>query len=100
MSADAIHLVGIIIQTLIFLAGLGATLVRTDIITKALSKKVENMEKKLEDLTTVIRDQAVQAERLNNQSQRMTMLEQRVEDLRRGRGYVQNHGQQSVDGEY
>lgn len=100
MSADTIHIGALVIQTLIFLAGLYATLVRTNTITKELSKKVDKMEKRLEDLTIVIRDQAVQAERLNNQSQRMTMLEQRVEDLRRGRGYVQNHGQQTVDGEY
>ena len=67
-----------------------------------LSIKVDEMKEELKELSKVITEQAVQNQRLVEQSRRMTMLEQRVEDLRRGRGYVTERDQKRpiVDGEY
>ena len=75
-------------------------IVRNDITLKAFQKELAKMQQELSALAQVITKQAVQDERLNAQSQRMLMLEQRVEDLRRGRGYVQNHQAETVDREY
>ena len=52
-------------------------------------KELSEMREELKVLAKVITEQAVQQTRLNEQSRRMTMIEQWVDDLRRGKGYVQ-----------
>lgn len=75
-------------------------IVRHDTALKSFQKDMNNMQLDLKELAKVITKQAVQDERLTEQSKRMTMLEQRVEELRRGQGYVQGRIAESVDREY
>lgn len=65
-------------------------------------KELSEVKEELKGLAKVITEQAVQGVRLNEQSRRMNMLEQRVEDLRRGRGYVTERDQKrsTINGEY
>jgi cell division protein FtsB len=100
MDSDAIHITAIGVQTLIFLAGAYGMVLRANIGAKTVTKKVEQMEQKIEALAAVVTKQAVQDVRLTEQSRRMTMLEERVEDLRNGRGYVQDKSIRGVDREY
>jgi len=100
MAEHLTNLLGLGLQTVIFLFGGIVMIVRNDITLKAFQKELAKMQQELSALAQVITKQAVQDERLNAQSQRMLMLEQRVEDLRRGRGYVQNHQAETVDREY
>jgi hypothetical protein len=94
--------IGIIIQTAIFLFGGVVLIIRNDVVLKSFQKEVSKMQKQLETLADVITKQAVQDERLTEQSRRMGRLEQRVEDMRRGRGFVTRSDQdaQTVDREY
>jgi prefoldin subunit 5 len=71
------------------------------------SEMIENMQKqieKLEDTTKKIADvvtaQAVQDTRLNNISSRMNRVDENIEDLRRGRGYINNKDQKVISNEY
>ncbi len=94
------ELVGIGVQTAMILLGGAGMVIRNDSSLKAFQKEIAKMQHELQSLSQVITQQAVQAERLNEQSRRMNMLEQRVEDLRRGRGYVQERHNETVDREY
>jgi cell division protein FtsB len=101
MSTEMIvHIAAIAVQTLLFLAGIYAVIIRSSQTTESLQKDIKEMEEELKGLAKVITRQAVQDERLTEQGRRMTFLEQRVEDLRRGRGYVQDRDASSVDREY
>jgi Skp family chaperone for outer membrane proteins len=93
-------LLGIGLQTAIFLFGGVVMIIRNDISLKAFQKELAKMQQELQSLSQVITRQAVQDERLNEQSKRMSMLEQRLEDLRRGKGYVQDRLTETVDREY
>lgn len=87
-------------QTLVLIGGGIAVVVRTSAVNKELREDIKAMQDELKGLASVITTQAVQTERLNNQSKRMVMLEQRIEDLRRGRGYVNDAREQGLDREY
>lgn len=64
-------------------------------------KELSEMKEELKGLAKVITEQAVQQTRLNEQSRRMTMIEQWIDDLRRGKGYVQERNPNiSIDREY
>lgn len=93
-------LVAIGIQTVVFLFGGGAMVLRASQDNKELRDDMKMMQEELKGLAKIVTEQAVQSQRLNDQGRRMTMLEQRIEDLRRGRGYVQDHGASVVDREY
>ena len=74
--------------------------VRASSDSKELRDDMKAMEQELKSLAKIVTTQAVQGERLNEQSRRMTMLEERVEDLRRGKGYVNDRDVHGVDREY
>lgn len=95
-----IGLAGPVVQTIIFLGGGVVMVVRHDGALKAFQMEMSKMQLELRALAQVITKQAVQDERLNDQSRRMNNLEQRIEDLRRGRGYVQERDVATVDREY
>lgn len=101
-TAEYLQLTAIGVQTLIYVLGGVAIVVRASEGNKELRKDLASMQDELKQLAKVITKQAVHDERLTEQSRRMTMLEQRIEDLRRGRGYVSDRDQarMSVDGEY
>lgn len=76
--------------------------VRTSASNGELREDIKAMQEELRGLTKVITIQAVHQQRLDEQSRRMTTLWNLVEDLRRGRGYVQQRDQDAgeVDREY
>lgn len=71
---------------------------KNDWSNKALEKQMNSMEEELKSLAVVITTQAVQSNRLDNMEVHIASLDRRVEDLRRGNGFVQGH--RGVDGEY
>lgn len=92
--------IAITIQTIVFLLGGGAMVVRASSDSKELRDDMKVMQEELKSLARVITQQAVQDVRLNEQSRRMSMIEARVEDLRRGKGYVADRDAKTVDREY
>jgi len=102
VASEWVPLAGLLVQTLLLLGGGYAMIVRADVMTKSLRSQVQSMQEEIKGLAKVITTQAVHSERMDNMSKRLTMLHQTVEDLRRGRGYVQERDlkRQSVDDEY
>lgn len=101
-ASEYMQLSAIGIQTLVFIIGGSAVVVRTGAVNKELREDIKAMQEELKSLTKVITTQAVHDERLNEQSKRMTLIWNMVEDLRRGRGYVTERDQARVvvDDEY
>lgn len=100
-----VEISGILVQTLIFVFGGVAMVIRHDVTTKTLKEDIAAMQQELKSLSQVITAQAVQDQRLLEQSRRMTMLEEKLEGLRRGDGWIQNRnprssGDGTVDREY
>ena len=60
--------------------------------TAALEKQMEGMQHELKKLAEVITNQAVQANRLDNQGSQIATLQREVSDLRRGRGWIEPEG--------
>jgi len=92
-------LVGIGVQTLLFLAGGYGMVLRNDWSNKAMGQKLTGLESELKKLAEVVIMQAVQTNQIFNLNNQMTMLQRNVEDLRRGSGWITGH-RTSVDGEY
>jgi hypothetical protein len=92
-------LIGIGAQTLLFLAGCYAMVLRNDWSTRTLKEQMEGMQEELKKLAAVITQQAVQMTRIDNLNSQITTLEREVSDLRRGNGWI-SRGRGSVDGEY
>lgn len=86
------------VQTLLFLAGCYAMILRNDWSNKAMGEKVTGMQAELQKLAQVVTMQAVQTNQITNLTERITMLQRNYEDLRRGIGWAQGH--KGVDGEY
>lgn len=97
-----LSLVGVIVQTVIFLLGGYALYVanntRQKLHTDALREDVKGMKEELKGLAEVITVQAVQSTRLDHMYSQLLSVEKRVEDMRRGKGYVRERA--TVDGEY
>jgi hypothetical protein len=92
------HLVSIAAQTIVFLLGGYAMVIRNDARSASLERQGEKMERQLEALSSVVTELAVQDERLNNQGHRLNLLEARIEALRRGEGFIT--GARGVEKEY
>ncbi len=93
MTFDAyITLLGIGVQTLLFVIGGYAMVIRNDekqkIHTQELRDDMGDMREELKKLSEVITVQAVQTTRIDNITSLVASLERRVEDLRRGNGYI------------
>ena len=95
-------LIGIAIQTALFLLGGYAMVIKADIGARNLKEEVHEMKEQLERLSEVITVQAVQTTRLDNLTSLVASMEKRVEDLRRGQGYVErrDHLGKVIDREY
>lgn len=91
-------LIGIAVQTALYLLGGYGLVVRNDTMVKALMKDIQGMQDELKQLSNVITAQAVQTTRIDAMMIQVASLERRLEDLRRGAGWVQHR--KSVDGEY
>ncbi len=98
MSMDSyVTLIGIGIQTLLFVIGGYAMVIRNDekqkIHTQELKDDMGDMREELKKLSEVITIQAVQTTRIDNITSIVASLERRVEDLRRGNGYIIQSGE-------
>lgn len=91
-------LIGITVQTAIFLLGGYAMVIRSDGSIKTMAKQVDGIQLELKGLSTIVTALAVQDERLNNQAQRISFVENKLEALRRGEGFVA--GARGVEKEY
>lgn len=93
-----ILLAGLGIQTLLFLAGGYAMVLRTGWSATALEKQLMSMEEELKKLAEVITNQAVHTNRLDNQGAQIAVMQKEIYDLRRGDGWVR--GKEGIDREY
>ena len=91
-------IIGIGVQTVLFLLGGYAMVLRNDWSNKALKTELIEMQLELKKLAEVITTQAVQTTRIDNLYTQVTMLQQTIEALRRGNGFIR--GRASTDGEY
>jgi len=92
------HLIATGVQTLLFLAGVYAMILKTNWAGKGVKAEVEEMKLELRELKNIVIIQAVQARDTEHTKGEVLMLQRTVEDLRRGKGWVQGH--RGVDGEY
>lgn len=61
-------------------------------------KQMKVVSEKLADLLTVV---AVQTNRMDNTAERVNLIDKRIEDLRKGHGWITGHtDRQGIDGEY
>jgi K+/H+ antiporter YhaU regulatory subunit KhtT len=91
-------LIGVGIQTVLFLLGGYAMVIRNDGSNKALKQQVDGIQSELKSLSTIVTTLAVQDERLNNQARRLSDLDTKVEAMRRGEGFVA--GSRGLEKEY
>ena len=94
-----ILLAGFALQTLLFLGGGWAMVLRNGWDTKSLEKQLQTMSEELKKLAEVITNQAVHTNRLDNQGAQIAVLQKELSDLRRGVGWKTSR-RDSVDGEY
>ena len=92
------YLIGIAVQTLMFLAGGYSMVLKNNWSNEALRKEMNGMQQELKQLANVVTTQAVQTTRIDSLSASYTLLHRTVEDLRRGNGFVR--GRSGIDGEY
>jgi hypothetical protein len=93
-----ILLVGLGIQTLLFLAGGYGMVLRGGWSATALEKQMAAMQEELKKLAEVVTNQAVHTNRLDNQGAQIAVIQKEISDLRRGDGWIRTH--RGVDGEY
>lgn len=91
------------ILPLVFMAGVFYALTKSD--AKTLKEAIVDIRSALAKQTETISQIAVQKERLDNQERQLTatqaaqvLLDKRLYELARGKGWVRGHG--GVDGEY
>jgi hypothetical protein len=93
-------MIGIAIQTLLFLAGGYAMVLRNDWSTRTMKEQLEGMQDELKKLSEVITIQAVQTTRIDNINGQVTTLQRELSDLRRGNGWIVRRPGGGVEGEY
>ena len=98
MQPEYVTLIGIAVQTGLYLLGGYAMVIRNDSKSGIMSTQIEAMQQELKGLANVVTKLAVQDERMNNQGQRINLLEAKIEALRRGEGFVA--GARGVEKEY
>ena len=100
MPAEYVTLIGIAVQTGIYLLGGYAMVIKNDVKSNAVADRVASMEEQLKSLSAIVTKLAVQDERMNNQGQRINLLEHKIEALRRGDGFIAGARGSGVDKEY
>lgn len=91
---------GIAVQSILFLGGGYAMVLRNDWSTENLKIQMEKMGEELEKLAEVITKMAVQETEIRNLREQLTMLQRTVEGLRRGDGFIRSSGRGGVNGEF
>jgi hypothetical protein len=99
MDSTYATLLGIGVQTLLYLLGGYAMVIRNDARTENLKSQLVGMTEELKELAKVITEQAVQSTRIDNLTTMVTLMQRNLEDMRRGVGWVQS-SRREVDGEY
>lgn len=87
-------------QTGLYLLAGYAMVIRTSSTAEGLRSEVSAMKDQLKELANIIVTQARQDERLNNMSMRINRLDNTVEMLRKGAGWIKDPDAKSVDREY
>jgi cob(I)alamin adenosyltransferase len=82
--------VGLAVQTIVIAGGGWAMVLRTNWSTLDLKEDLKAMQEELHKLAEVVTIQAVQTARIDHLSERLTLLQRNLEDLRRGDGWI-NH---------
>ncbi len=99
MSGNWDFLIGIAVQTLLFLAGCYAMVLRNDWNTRSMKDQLHGMQDELKKLAEVIVTQAVQTTRIDNLNSQVTTMGRELSDLRRGNGFIVR-GRSGIDGEH
>jgi len=81
---------GTIVQTFIFLISIGAIFVRTEANVSELKIEVNEIQKEIKIVADVVTKLAVQSERLDNYGQRLNRIEAGLDELRHGKGLINN----------
>lgn len=63
-----------------------------------MQREIKELKDVAKAMAVVVTGQAVQSTRLDAQTERLNILDKRVEDLRKGDGFIRGH--HGVDGEY
>ncbi len=87
-NAEIITIVGLSLQTLIYLLAGYGLVVRNDQSGKDLKQEVEAIQEEIKGMAKVVTQVAVQKNELDNVNQRLNTLDKRIEDLRRGHGFI------------
>ena len=93
-------LIGLAVQTALFLLGGYAMVLRNDWVGKAMKEEMEKMQAELEKLAEIVTQLAVQDVKINNITTQYTILARTVEDLRHGDGYIIRNRRGGTEGEY
>lgn len=99
MNDSYATLVALGVQTLLYLLGGYALVIRSDTRITNLSQQMEAITEELKELAKVVTIQAVQTEKIENLQTQVVMLQRNYEDLRRGVGWV-GSSRGGVNGEY
>lgn len=97
---DHESLIGIAIQTALFLLGGYAMVIKADIGARNLKEEVTEMKEELKTLASVITQQAVQTTRLDNLTIQVSQQGRTIEELRRGTGWIGDVNAKTVNREY
>lgn len=98
MTETYATLIGIAIQTALYLLAGYGLVVRNDVATRTLKEDIHQMQQELNKLATVITTQAVQNNKIDNITERQNMQEKRLDELSRGIGW--KTARPSLEGEY
>jgi len=93
------HLIAIGVQTLLFLAGVYAMIMKAGWTATDVKHELQAMKLELHELKKIVVVQAVQARDIEHTRGQLLMLQRTVEDLRRGAGWIEKN-RDSVTGEY
>lgn len=92
---------------LLVVASLAGTCFYYSFVAGKFATRIENMTDDIKELkqgeeriTDVLIAMSSQKERMDAQGQRLNVIDQRIEDLRNGRGYIANRVQRGIDREY
>jgi hypothetical protein len=98
MPPEYITVAGILLQTVLYLLGGYAVIIRNGEGNRVLREQIQGIQIELKSLAHVVTQMAVQDERLNNQGHRLNEMDKRIEALRRGDGFIA--GSRGVEKEY
>jgi prefoldin subunit 5 len=88
----------VIIQTIVFVGAGYGMVVRNDFAIRGLKDDLKSVQLEIKTLADVLTKLAVQGTRIDNLSDRLNVIDRRVEELRHGQGFVR--GLTGIDREY